>query len=74
MNPARVARVETAGGNDAMQVRMQAQVLSPGVQDAEETDPGSEVPWVGRDFKHGLGGGAEEQIVEQAGMPLAEWV
>jgi len=45
-------------------VRMQAQVLSPGVQDAEETDPGSEMPWVGSDFKHGLGGGAEEQIVE----------
>jgi len=59
MNPARVARVETAGGNDAMQVRMQAQVLSPSVQDAEETDPGSEMFGIGCDFKHGLGGGAE---------------
>jgi hypothetical protein len=64
MNPARVAWIETAGGNDAVEVRMQAQVLSPGVQNAEEADPGSEVLGVGCDFKHGLGAGAEEQIVE----------
>ena len=64
MNPARVAWIETAGGNDAMEMRMQAQVLSPGVQNAEEADPGSEMPGVGCDFKHGLGAGAEEQIVE----------
>jgi hypothetical protein len=43
---------------------MQAQVLPPGVQDAEEADPGSEVPGIGCDFKHGLGGGAEKQIVQ----------
>ena len=34
MNPARVTWIETACGNDAVEVRMQAQVLSPGVQDA----------------------------------------
>jgi hypothetical protein len=60
MNLARVAWVEAAGRNDAVEVRMQAQVLSPGVQDAEETDPGSEMPGIGCDFKHGLGGGAEQ--------------
>ena len=43
---------------------MQAQVLSPGVQDAEEADPGSEMLGIGCDFKHGLSGGAEKQIVE----------
>ena len=53
---------------------MQAQVLSPGVQDAEEADPGSEVPGVGCNFKHGLSGGAEEQIVKQPRMSLTEWV
>ena len=74
MNPARVVRGEAAGGNDAVQVRMQAQVLSPGVQDAEETDPGSEMPGIGCDLKHGLGGGAEQQIVEQTRMSLTEWV
>lgn len=64
MDPARVAWVETAGGNDAVEVRMQAQVLSPGVQNAEEADLGSEMLGVGRNFKHGLSGGAEKQIVE----------
>ena len=64
MNPARVAWIETTGGDDAMEVRMQAQVLSPRMQDAEESDPGSEMLRVGRDFKHGVGAGAEEQIVE----------
>ena len=34
------------------------------MEDAEKTDPGSEMPGVGCDFKHGLGAGAEEQIVE----------
>ena len=67
MNPARVAWIEAAGGNDAVEMRMQTQVLSPGMQDAEEADPGSEMLGVGCNFKHGLSGGAEEQIVEQPG-------
>ncbi len=74
MNPARVVLIETAGRNHAVEVRMQAQVLSPGMQDAEEADPGSEMPRVGCDFEHGLSCGAEEQIVEQARMSLTEWV
>jgi hypothetical protein len=55
-------------------VRVQAQVLSPGVQNAEESDPGSEMPGVGCNFKHGLSGRPEEQIVEQPRMSLTEWV
>ena len=64
MNPVRLVLIETADRNHAVEVRMQAQVLSPGMQDAEEADPGSEVPRVGCDFKHGLGAGVEEQIVQ----------
>ena len=60
MNPARVAWIETAGGNDAVEMRMQSQVLSPGVQNAEEADLGSKVLGVGRNFEHGLSAGAEE--------------
>src|ERR1700722_14608919 len=41
MNPVRVAWIEAAGGNDAVGRRMLSQVLSPGVQDAEEADLGS---------------------------------
>ena len=64
MNPAGVAWIETAGGNNAVEMRMQSQVLSPRMQNAEESDPGSEMPGVGCDFKHGLGAGAEEKIVQ----------
>jgi hypothetical protein len=34
------------------------------MQNAEESDPGSEMLGVGCDFKHGLGAGAEEQVIE----------
>ena len=44
---------------------MQSQVLSPGMQNAEEADLGSEVLGVGRNLEHGLSAGAKEQIVEQ---------
>ncbi len=74
MNPAGVAWIETAGGNDAVEMRMQSQVLSPGVQNAEEADLGSEVLGVGRNFEHGLSAGAEEQIVEQPWIALTERV
>ena len=74
MNPARVAWIETAGGNDAVEMRVQSQVLSPGVQNAEEADLGSEVLGVGRNFEHGLSAGAEEQIVEQPWIALTERV
>lgn len=74
MNPVRVAWIEAAGGNDAVEMRMQSQVLSPGVQNAEEADFGSEVLGVGRNFEHGLSAGAEEQIVEQPWVALTERV
>ena len=74
MNPAGIAWFETAGGNDAVEMRMQSQVLSPSVENAEETDLGSEVLGVGRNFEHGLSAGAEEQIVKQPWIALTERV
>ena len=47
MNPVRVGWIETAGGNDAVEMRMQSQVLSPRMQNGEEADFSSEVPGVG---------------------------
>jgi len=73
-NPTGVAWVETAGRNDAVEMRMQLQVLPPGMQNAEKADLGSEVLGVCRNFEHGLGAGAEEQIVEQPWVALAERV
>ena len=64
MNPVGVAWIETAGGNDAVEMRMQSQVLSPGMQNAEEADLGSKVLGVCRNFEHGLRASAEEQIIK----------
>ena len=74
MNPVRVAWIEAAGGKDAVEMRMQPEVLSPGVQNAEEADLGSEVPGVGGNLEHGLSAGAKEQIVEQPWIALTERV
>ena len=74
MNPVRIAWIEAAGGNHAVEMRMQSQVLSPGVENAEEADLGSEVLGVGRNLEHGLSAGAKEQIVKQPWIALAERV
>ena len=43
-DPVLVVRAEAAAGNDAVDMRMVEQVLSPGVEDSEEADLGAEVP------------------------------
>ena len=48
-----------------MNVGMQQQVLSPGVQDRDDADLGAEVLGIGRDFQQGLCAGSEQQIVKQ---------
>ena len=42
---------EPACGNDTVNVGMQEQVLSPGVEDGDETDLGSQVLRIGCNFK-----------------------
>jgi hypothetical protein len=64
MYPAGVAWFETSGGNDAVEMRVQSQVLSPRMQNAEEADLGSKVLGVCRNFEHGLRASAEEQIIK----------
>ena len=46
-------------------MRVQLQALIPAVKHAEETDLGTEMPWIMSDFKQGLGAGLEEQVVDQ---------
>jgi len=42
-DPAGAVRRETAAGHNAMQVRMEMQILTPGVEHGEEADGGSEM-------------------------------
>src|SRR5215468_5533638 len=59
---------EAARGNDTVNVGMQEQVLSPGVQDGDHTDLGSEVLGIRCDFQQRLCASREQQIVKQAGV------
>ena len=59
-------RREPTRGNDTVNVGMEEQVLSPGVQDRDHTDLSSQVFRIGCDFQQGLRAGGEQQIVKQA--------
>ena len=48
-DPARPVRREAAAGDDAMEMRMMDQRLSPRVQDGEEADRGAQVRRIGGD-------------------------
>src|ERR1017187_7100607 len=46
-------------------MRMKLQALIPAVEHAEETDLGTEVPWIASNFKQGLSAGMKEQVVDE---------
>ena len=60
MYPARTAGRESARRDDAMNVRMEQQVLSPGMQNGEEADVGAKMLGIGGDFDEGLGHRSEQ--------------
>src|ERR1700720_2940321 len=55
---------QSAAGDDAMQMRILVQVLSPGMQDGEETEFGSQMPAIAGKGEQGLSGDAKKQIAE----------
>ena len=58
-------RSETAGSNDAVDMRMKLQALVPAMEHAEEADLGTEMAGIASDFKQGLSAGVEEQVVDE---------
>ena len=64
MNPLCVVPCESPTWNDAMDMRMEQHVLSPRVQDAEETDIGAKMFRVSRDLDKRLGYSTEQQAIE----------
>lgn len=50
--------------NDAVDMRVAHEVLSPGVQDCYEADPCAEMLWIIGEFHEGLGDRAKEKIVQ----------
>jgi hypothetical protein len=61
-DPTFVVGGQTAAGNDAVQVRMEVQVLAPTVEDTEETEFHPET--LCRYAEECLGRGAEEKVVD----------
>ena len=60
-----MVRGDAASGNDAVDVGMKLQALIPAMEHAEETDLGTEMPWIAGDFKQSLCTGVEEQVVDE---------
>ncbi|CAN5391381.1 hypothetical protein BH09PAT4_BH09PAT4_08960 [soil metagenome] len=65
IDPSGAIESEAAGGNDVVDMGMMLEVLSPGMEHAEESDIGSEVFRIASQFEHRRGAGTVEQIVEQ---------
>ena len=64
MDPTGMVGCKSTGGNDTVDVRMEQHVLSPRVQDREETNIGAKMLGVVCNLKKGLGDGLEEHVVE----------
>ncbi len=59
LDPARAIGRQATGGNDAMDMRVKAQFLVPGVENAEEANLGAEMFGITGDFQKGLRTGAK---------------
>ena len=57
----RVIERQPTGGNDAMDMGMESELLIPGMQHGEEADFRAEVLWIASDFEECLCTGAEQQ-------------
>ena len=66
VDPAGVIESEPTGGDEAMQVRMVAQVLAPGMEHGEHSDACTEMARICGDLQQGFGCGTKQQVVEQA--------
>src|SRR6266851_2451588 len=64
-DPSGAVERETTAWHHAVNMGMMLEVLTPRVQDAEQSDVGSQVLGVASNLKERRGTGAEEQVVEQ---------
>lgn len=59
-DPAGVIEGEPAGWEEAVRVRMKTQVLRPGMQNGEHSDPCPKTTWIGGDLQQRLGSCAKQ--------------
>ena len=63
-NPAGVIERESAGGDNAMDMRMKLELLVPGMQHAEEADLSPEMGGVASDFEQSFCAGTKQQTID----------
>jgi len=71
--PLREIERQAAGGNDAMDMGMKPELLTPSVQHDEETDFRAEVSRIASDFEKSFRTGAEQQIIEDLLVLQDQW-
>lgn len=71
-NPTGAVRRQTPAGDDHVDMGVVGQRRPPGVQHAGHADPRAEALRVGRDGRHGLGRGAEQQVVYRLLVPVRD--
>ena len=64
-NPTPASEVESSGGDDAVQVDVEREILSPGVEHGDDGGLGAEVSSVPGELEQGAGGGLKEQPVDE---------
>jgi hypothetical protein len=64
-NPAALVKRDSPAGNDAVEVGMMIQVLSPGMQHCQKANASAQVSWVGAEPQKRFGGGAEQDAIDQ---------
>jgi hypothetical protein len=57
-------RRQSASRHDAMDMRMVEEVLPPAVQHGDHAGLGTEIPWIGGDYTHGLRRRLEQDVVD----------
>ena len=64
-DPAGVVKRQSAGGDKTVQMWMELEVLTPGVENGKYADARAEVAAVGRDPQQGLGSGARQHGIKE---------
>ena len=67
-DPAGSIRRQPSTGHDAVDVRVELQGLSPGVQHSDQAGVGAKVVGIGGHLEHGCSGGAEQQAIDDPGI------
>jgi hypothetical protein len=72
-NPMGVIERQSAGGHDAMRVRVMFELLIPSVEHAEEADLGAEMFGIASDFEERFGAGLQQEMVQDLLVLQDEW-